>query len=388
MLINLEEARKIIDEQFSMKDIYYRYENVYNSIGKIILEDIYAIKSIPEVNLSAMDGFAFRINDYKKYGKLKIAGKLFPSSKNIPELKEREAYYVATGSPIPRGADAVVRIEACKVINNELIIGEEVYEGKDIKYAGEDIREGEIILRKGEILTPYYLGILTYQGITKVKIGNLNSCVIASGDEITPFTNPTENLIPDSISPILIPLLEKVGKANYLGVVKDDKESIRKTLVKSKDSCDIIFFIGGSSVGEKDYVKKIIGELGSLLFEGVSVNIIKRGGVGKIENKPIISLPGQVVSAITVFHEHGLHIISRMLNTEIRRFVKAKLGKDINVEHKMDSTYLFKLENGEAFPLRWGTGLYSELIKADGFGYLTRGRLHKRGEEIEIQRFL
>ncbi|MBB5253360.1 molybdopterin molybdotransferase MoeA [Sulfurisphaera ohwakuensis] len=388
MLISLEEARKIIDINISSKYNYYRYESIYNSVGKIILEDIYAIKSIPEVNLSAMDGFAFKVSDYKKHGKLKIVGKLFPSSKEIPELKEGEAYYVATGAPIPKGADAVVRIEASKVINNELIVGEEVFEGKDIKYAGEDVKEGELIVKKGDVLTPYHLGILTYQGIRKVKIGNIKSCVIASGDEISPFNDPLPELIPDSISPIILSILEKIGKATYYGVVRDEKESIKQKLIEMKESCDIIFFIGGSSVGEKDYVKKLVAELGKLLFEGVSVNIIKRGGVGLLEETPIVSLPGQVVSAVTVFHEHGLHIISRMLDSEIRKFVKVKLGKDMYVEHKMDSTYLFRIENGEAFPLRWGTGLYSELIKADGFGYLSRGKIHKRGEEIEIQKFL
>ncbi|QIW24842.1 molybdopterin molybdenumtransferase MoeA [Sulfolobus sp. S-194] len=388
MLISLEEARKIIDINISSKYNYYRHERIYNSVGKIILEDIYAIKSIPEVNLSAMDGFAFKVSDYKKHGKLKIVGKIFPSSKEIPELKEGEAYYVATGAPIPKGADAVVRIEASKVINNELIVGEDVFEGKDIKYAGEDIKEGELIVKKGDVLTPYHLGILTYQGIREVKIGNIKSCVIASGDEISPFNDPLPELIPDSISPIILSILEKIGKATYYGVVRDEKESIKEKLIEMKETCDIIFFIGGSSVGEKDYVKKLIAELGKLLFEGVSVNIIKRGGVGLLEETPIVSLPGQVVSAVTVFYEHGLHIISRMLDSEIRKFVKVKLGKDMYVEHKMDSTYLFRIENGEAFPLRWGTGLYSELIKADGFGYLSRGKIHKRGEEIEIQKFL
>jgi len=388
VLISLEEARKLIEENVPQRDNYTRTESIYNSIGKIIIEDIYAIKSIPEVNLSAMDGFAFRVADYKKYGKLKIVGRLFPSSKEIPELKEGEAYYVATGSPIPKGADAVVRIEACRVEDNYLIIGEEVFEGKDIKYKGEDIREGELIIRKGDILTPYHLGILTYQGIREVKVGNINSCIIASGDEIAPFTNPDKNLISDSISPILIPLLEKVGKVTYYGVVRDEKEEIRKVLTEAKEKFDLIFFIGGSSVGERDYVKRLVSELGRLLFEGVSTNIVKRGGVGLIENKPIVSLPGQVVSALTVFHEHGLHVISRMLNSEIRKFTKALLGTDIEVEHKMDSTYLFKLEGDKAFPLRWGTGLYSELIKADGFGYLKRGKNYRKGEEIEIQKFL
>jgi molybdopterin molybdotransferase len=385
MLIPLSEARKLIDNTDFRKAPIKR-KSIYDAVGKVVGEDVYAMKNIPDTNLSAMDGFAFRVSDYNKYGELKIVGSLHPSSSEIPELKEGEAYYVTTGSPIPKGADAVARIEASKVMGERVKFIEEVFEGKDIKFIGEDISEGSLIISKGEILTPYHLGILTIQGIKEINVANVKSCVIASGDEIVPYYETGK--IPDSISPILLYLLGKFGESKYFGVVKDNKEEIINAMKKLSEECSYIVLIGGSSMGDKDYSKKVIREMGTLLFEGVAVNVIKRGGVGVIGDIPVINLPGQVVSAVTVFHEHGLHILSRMIGKEVRKFSYYFLDQDISVKHKMDSVFLFRTEGVYAKPLRWGTGLYSELAKANAFGILARDKTYKRGETVELQQFL
>ncbi len=383
MLIPLDDARKIIEEtEFPKAPI--REVNLLDSVNKISAYDIISLQDIPEKDLSAMDGYAIRSEDAGK--KLKIIGSLFPSSEEIPKINEGEAFYVTTGAPIPEGADAVCRIEATRREGDYVIIGEKIHKGKDIRPKGEDIKKGEKILAKGEKITPYHLGILAYEKIYKVKIVDINFAVFANGDEICPF--PSTNGKVDSITPILIPLLSHFGNVTYLGVAKDNPTDVEKFIEKAS-SFDFIISIGGSSVGEKDYVKRVIEkEGGRLLFEGVSVNVLKRGSVGLIREKPILVLPGQVVSAITVFHEHGLHIISKMIGNEIRKFEEIELGEEIEIKHNMDSTYLFENRGGKAYPLRWGVGLYSELYKASWFGVLKRGRKYERGEKILLQRFL
>jgi molybdopterin molybdotransferase len=382
MLIPLEEAEKII-ENTEFKKANIEEVQILEAVGKVVGEDVISQKNVPETNLSAMDGFAFNLKDYEKYRRLKIVGKLYPSSKEIPELKEGEAYYVTTGGPIPKGANTVARIEASKIVGDYVEFSEQLYEGKDIKFLGEDIKQGEVIIEKGEILTPYHLGLLTIQGINTIKVLSIRSCIIASGDELKPYGN-----IPDSISPILLKIMEKFGKPTYLGVVRDVKEEIENKLREATNTCDYIILIGGSSKGDKDYSKKVIRELGKLLFEGVNVNVIKHGGVGVIDNKPIINLPGQVVSAVTVFHQHGLHILSRMINKEVRKYESYLLSEDVDVKHKMDSVYMFKTYGVYAKPLRWGTGLYSDLSKANGFSILKRGVSYKKGEYVNLQKFV
>lgn len=383
MLIPIEDARKKIDE-LKFSEVRTAYVGLFDAVGKTSAEDVFSNVEIPLRDISAMDGFAFNTRDLGK--KMKIAGKLYPASKEIPRIKEGEAYYVTTGSPIPEGANTVARIEGTKIEGEYIEVKENVFEGKDIMKKGENVKKGEIILRKGEIIKPYHLGILSYQKTKKLRVLDIHFAVFASGDEIIPVGEEGEG-ISDSISPIIISLLKTFGEVAYLGVAKDNEESV-KELVKKALQYDFIISIGGSSMGEKDYIKKIVSYFGTLLFEGVSTNVIKRCGVGVIENKPFLILPGQIVSAVTSFHEHGLHLISRLLDTELRKFSETELGEDIEVQHKMDSVYLLTEQSGKVFPLRWGVGLYNEINKANMFTILKRGKIYRKGEKIIVQRFL
>ncbi|MEM3971677.1 MAG: molybdopterin molybdotransferase MoeA [Saccharolobus sp.] len=387
-LIPIDEARKIIDKSTFSINKKDKTVSIFQAVRKILVEDIRAKKSIPERPLSAMDGYAIRYEDYLKYGKLRVIGKIYPFEKDIPPLKEGEAYYITTGSPLPANADTVVPIENSRIEGEYVIFRGDVKKGKNIKEEGEDIKANDLILAKGTEITPYHLGLLIQQDIYNVRISDLTFSIFANGDEISPFDYPEKNKIVDSISPILVKLLEKFGNVVYLGVAKDDINSVTEKIQKALEISDIIISIGGSSVGEKDYVKKAISKLGELLFEGVSVNIIKRGSVGLINGKPIIVLPGQVVSAIVAFHEFGLLVLSKILDTNLKKIVKSYLSEDIYVSHTMDSIYLFKVEGNNAKPLRWGTGLYSEITKANSFALLKRNVLYKKGEEIELQLFL
>lgn len=387
-LIPLDEARKIIDSTKFNVSSRGKYVNIFNAVGKIVIEDIIAKKSIPERPLSAMDGYAIRYEDYLKYGKLRIAGKIYPFTSEIFELHEGEAYYITTGSPLPINADTVVPIENSRIEGEYVIFKGEVKKGKNVREEGEDIKVNEIILAKGNEITPYHLGILIQQGIFNVKVSDITFSIFANGNEITSYENPEENKIIDSISPIIMKILEKFGNVKYLGVARDDLNSIIEKINKANEISDVIISIGGSSVGEKDYVKKAVNKLGEVLFEGVSINIIKRGSVGIIGGKPIIILPGQVVSAITSFHEFGLAIISKILGVNLKKYIRSYLAEDIYVNHSMDSVYLFNVKGNSAKPLRWGVGLYSELTKANSFAILKRNVLYRKGEEIELQLFL
>jgi molybdopterin molybdotransferase len=387
-LIPVEEARKIINNtNFEVKK-REKDVDIFQALGKIATEDVIAIKSIPERSLSAMDGYAIKYEDYLKYGKLRVVGKLYPNTLNIPELKEGETYYVTTGSPLPTDADSVVPIENSKLEGEYVIFKGEVKKGRNIRGEGEDIYAGQTIIRKGTEVTPYHLGILLQQQIFHINVSDLRFAIFANGDEIASFENPEKNKVIDSISPILIKILEKFGSVKYMGVAKDDINDVIGKIERSLEISDVIISIGGSSVGEKDYVKRAINKLGEILFDGVTVNIIKRGSIGRIQGKPILVLPGQVVSAITAFHEFGLSVLSNILGANLKRFVKSALVEDIYVNHSMDSIYLFDVKGNSAFPLRWGVGLYSELSKANGFTILKRSVTYKKGEEVELQLFI
>ncbi len=387
MLIPLEEAHELIERTFR-RNVKSKRLKPWEALGKVLAEDVKSPIDVPEAPLAAMDGFAVRAEDLERLNSLKIVGKSFPSGGPLPTVREGEAVYVTTGAPIPPGADAVIRVEAVKVEGNLLFTQAKVKPGKDIKPIGEDFKKGDELLRSGKVVNERDLALLLRAGVEEVAVLNYRSCVIATGDELVPYYSTGTSKVRDSIGPTIAAYLSKFGEALYLGVMPDSKEKIESAISIATETCDLTFVIGGSSMGEKDFVKKAIAELGTLLFEGVNVNVIKRCGVGVVKGKPVISLPGQVVSAVTSFHEFGLHVIEVLSGVKLRESITAELDEDLEVRHNMDPVYLFAVNGNKARPLRWGVGLYSELVKASGYAVLQRGRKYVKGEMVEVRKFI
>ena len=387
MLIPLEEAHALIERHFT-KRVRTRRVKVWEALGKVLAEDVISPIDVPERPLSAMDGFAVRAEDLEKYASLRITGKSFPSAKELRELGEGEAFYVTTGAPLPPGANAVVRIEAAKVEGEFVKTSVKVAPGKDVRPAGEDFKRGDLLLQAGRVVNERDLALLLRAGIEEIEVLDYSSCVLATGDELAPYDSPQPGKVRDSIAPTVLGYLSKFGNSLYFGVVPDDENRILNSIELATSTCDLVFVVGGSSVGEKDYVKRAISKLGTLLFEGVSVNVVKRCGVGQVNGKPVVSLPGQVVSSVTSFHEFGLHVLEALSGVRLRRSVTVELEREVEVRHNMDSVYLFRIEEGRAVPLRWGVGLYRELSRADGYAVLKKGITYRKGERVEVRKFL
>jgi molybdopterin molybdotransferase len=116
--------------------------------------------------------------------------------------------------------------------------------------------------------------------------------------------------------------------------------------------------------------------------------VLKRGAVGTIGRTPVVLLPGQVVSAITVWHEFGLRVLSKLMRVQLVRTEEAVLAANLTNPHVMDSVYLFRTANGRVTPCRWGVRLYSELLRADAFGIVPAGASLRRGSTLRVQRLV
>lgn len=361
--------------------------SLLEALRKPAAADLVSRVNLPSRDQSAMDGYAFRRSDLICFGRLRVSSELLPSTKSARRLVRGEAAYVATGAPIPAGADTVARVEACRVTGEWLTIQEKIPSGKDIQRRGTDVRKGEVVVRKGELLTPYHVDLLSSTGATKVRIFKPKVAIMAIGDELTTFNKVRPGGTPDSIS-VAILGLASFADLDYLGVVPDDKRQVSAGLRAAASSADMIVTIGGTSVGKFDFTKEAVAAEGRLFFEGVSVNTLKRGAVGEVRGRPVVMLPGQVVSAVVSFHEHALHVISRMVGRELREYDEARLAEEINVHHRMDSVFLFQVKNGIARPLPWGVGLHQVLIRANAFGVLKSHSSYDAGSTLILQRLM
>ena len=302
-------------------------------------------------------------------------------------LRKGHAVPISTGDPLPRGANAVVRVEAARVEDGRLYVATGVRRGQDVVPRGEFLARGSLLLDRGQQVTPYHLSALIAEGRSEAWVHDPRVAILPIGSELRGAKGPREGGTPDSIGPVVRALLH-FARPTLLPAVADEPETVRRAIHDAISRCELLFTIGGASRGNRDATKRVLERMGTLLFEGVTVNVLKQGGVALVSGRPVVVLPGQITSALTVFHEHGLHVLSRLVGEELRIFENVELGEEVTVHHRMDSTVLFRRIGGRIHPLPWGVAHGPALLAAEGFAVLRRGRTYHAGERIRWMRFL
>jgi molybdopterin molybdotransferase len=282
--------------------------------GRILAQDLSSKIMVPPADNSAMDGYAVRIADLPDGIETRL-----PISQRIPagvmgtELKPGTAARIFTGAPIPPGADAVVMQEVCTATdgpdeNGSVIITGPVPLGKNIRKAGEDIKTGDIILSAGTKLKPQDIGLAASVGVADVKLyKRLRVGIFFTGDELR---EPGETLEPGQIYNsnryTMRGMLENLGcEVIDLGIVEDTLQATKDAIVEAANKADLVMSSGGVSVGEEDYVRIALEQLGQLDLWRINVKPGKPLAFGQITTAkgdiPFLGMPGNPVSVFATF---------------------------------------------------------------------------------------
>lgn len=384
MLVPLETARAAIDGA-EFRPLRPVGVPPLRALGRLAAAPHVARNPLPAQTTAAMDGFALCVDPEAVTPLFRIRPVPGRARRGTGRLRPGEAVPIATGGVLPAGANTVVRVEATRTEDGRLYLREPAVVGQDTIAPGEVMARGDTILERGEPIGAVQVGALLAQQVRSVPTLRPRVTILPIGDEVVPAGHPTRGRVADFLSPIVASLLH-FAAVRVVPPVPDDRAKVSRTLRRASRNADLVVTLGGSSVGPKDVTKAALGEVGQVLFEGVSVNVLKRGAVGFVGRTPTIVLPGQVVSAVVTFHEHALHVLSRMVGRELRRYEEVVLAEDVAVEHRMDSVYLFRVSAGLAGPLPWGVARMTALLRANAFGILERGRRYRTGERIVVQR--
>ena len=385
MLIPLAAARERVDS-IPLRPLRVVRLPPRKAAGRLAANPVRAPRPLPERDLSAMDGYALRVGAGAASGPFRLRQRAVRGHRSDRSaLHVGEAIYVVTGAPLPRGANSVARIESTREAAGLLNLRHPAVPGQDILRAGESMRAGEPLLERGQPIRPVDVGALIALRAREVPVLEIRTTVLPIGDELAGSPLRPARGVPEFLGPIVGGLLG-FSDVDLLPPLPDDRREVARALRRAVRRSDLVVTTGGSSVGARDVTQPALADVGRLLFEGVTVNVLKRGAVGLVEGTPVVVLPGQIVSAVTAFHEHGLHVLSRMVGRELRAFEEATLEEDLAVRHRMDTTYLFRLSRGRATPLPWGVARITALLRADAFGLLSHGREYRAGDTIRIQR--
>lgn len=383
--------------------------------GRISAKDVVSNVNIPAKPIAAMDGYAVRSSDLgsalpERPCLFAVNGSINPGfAAELPFVGPGEAYYVATGAPIPRGADVVVRVEEARSQGGRALIRRPVPKGDNIASKGEDIREGQIVVRKGQVLDPIDVALLIGVGRAQIKTYKVPVVGLLSvGNELKEFAETLRtgsrvsgNQTTNNYLNLVSGYVERFGAtAISLGVCADDPRRIQRAVLAGFKKCDAIFTIGGSSVGRRDNVLDALEAItgSATLFHGVRVVPIRPAGVVMIGGRPVVIIPGHAVSALLTFFVIGLPILNSMSGLaplSRKTLVCAEVKTGITNERAIDSLHLVKFEvdrrgggaNYKAVALGWGSNLLSNLSKADGFIWLSPHEAIAAGQSVTVQVF-
>lgn len=273
------------------------------ALGRILGDDIIAPRAVPPADNSAMDGFAVRSTDVVVGQPISIE-QIIPAGRPGQPLSPGRAARIFTGGEMPVGADAVLIQEDAEFDEVRLLPKALVARGENVRPKGQDIEEGALVLACGHQLGPADLSLLASIGANTAQVyRRLTVAIMATGDELV---QPPEVLKPGQIYNsnryALAALLTQMGIAVLdMGIVPDDLEATLAALTRAAEQADVIICSGGVSVGDRDFVKEAVTQLGSLDVWKLAIKPGKPMAFGQVQNKPFFGLPGNPVSTFVTF---------------------------------------------------------------------------------------
>jgi molybdopterin molybdotransferase len=258
--------------------------------GRVLAADVRAEVDVPGFRRAAMDGYAVRGEDtfgasaYDPIA-LEIDGQALPGRPFPGSVGAGRAVRIMTGAPLPEGADAVVMAEVCDEQDGRVEVGEAVAPRKNVGAIGEDIATGEVVLRRGRRLRPQDVGLLASIGMARAPcVRRPRVQLVVTGDELLPAGQRPEGArIVDSNSVVLRALVARDGgELLPFEILPDRADRVREVLRAGADEANLILVSGGSSVGQEDHAPRLVSELGTLDFHGVSMRPSSPAGVGRI----------------------------------------------------------------------------------------------------------
>ena len=345
---------------------------VQDALSRITAEPVWASRSVPHYDASAMDGIAVRSADTVG------ASETRPLSLTVPD----QAAWVDTGDPVPDDFDAVIMIEVVRRLDDSTIeIRAPAPPYQHVRPLGEDIVQSELLLPENHRLRPADLGACAAAGVTAMSVRRKPAvAIIPTGSELVDISDdPQPGDIVEFNSLVLAAMLEEWGaEPARLPPVPDDPDLLREAVTRAASEFDVVLVNAGSSAGSEDYTAATVEALGSLVVHGVAIRPGHPIVLGVVEGKPVIGIPGYPVSAVIACELFVQPIVESMLGRPADPEPTAEATITRRVHSPMGEDEFLRVRLGQvgdalvATPLQRGAGVISSLVRADGIARIPR----------------
>lgn len=370
---------------------------VSESVGRVAAEDVRAPIDVPLAARAAMDGYAVRASDTARASPtspavLRVIGAVHAGQSPTGRLAPGHGLEVATGAPIPSGADAVAIVEVTERRGRDVWIFAPAARGDHVVPRGDDVGRGARVVRSGDVLTAARIGVLSAVGRTRIRVyGRPRVGILTTGDEIVPPGRSLEAFQVYDVNSKTVAAVVRAhgGEPVVLGSVGDRLPSLRAVLRRAR-RFDLIVTSGGSSVGAKDLIPDLMAERGKLLFHGIAVKPGRPTAMGLVDGAPIVGLPGFPTSCLMIAHLLVGPIVRRLgrLPPAAPTSVDVPLASDLRSPRDKTEFHPIRLAKGRAVSVQRGSSAITPMALADGYVEIPVGTgLVRRGTVVRVRLF-
>ncbi len=288
---------------------------IRSALGRVLAADLHSPIMVPGHDNSAMDGWAFRHADLASTKAFRRVGTSYAGKPYLGPVGPGECVRIFTGAVMPADCDTVAPQEKVSETADGVLIGPDYKPGQNRRFAGEDLQRGQVALAGGSLITPAALGLIASLGIPEIDVfRKLRVAFFSTGDELKTIGSPLgPGEIYDSNRYTLYGLIERAGcQPIDLGNFIDTPEAIREAFSRASACADVIITSGGVSVGEADFIKQILDELGEVLFWKIAMKPGRPLAYGKVGQAHFFGLPGNPVAVAVTFYQFVRGALARL----------------------------------------------------------------------------
>ncbi len=374
-LDSLSNARKLISD--NQKTTKIEEISIWDAHKRVLAEDIIAFHDSPPFDKSAMDGFALiaentfgAANSSPK--ELKIIDAIGAGDFSSKKVTENEAIVIATGAPIPEGANAVLMKEYTTTDGDDLTIYSQVTPGENISPKSEDIEKGQKILDKNTFIRYQELGLIASAGYDRVKVYRKPRVkIIITGNELV---EPTKEEIDkakiiNSNQFTIKAMVEDSGAVCEVGCAGDTFNEVKQAILDASEEYDVIMTTGGTAISKGDVVLDVVDDIGEILFHGVAIRPGKPAGAGIVNGKMVFTFSGQPVAAMSQFDMFARKYIFEMQARSFD-FHIVKRTSQLKIPSQLGRTDFIRAVSDDEHAkhvLNRGSGIIRSMVEANSY---------------------
>lgn len=366
--------------------------------GRVLAEEAVATQDVPPFDRAAMDGYAVIAEDTFGASRfdpktLLCVEKVFTGQVPAETVSVGRCVEIATGAPMPGGANAVVMVEETeRAGDHDVRVFTPVYPGQNVGRRAADIASGRSVLRRGQVITPSGAGALAAIGLARVQVFvRPLVALLSTGNEIV---EPGAPLAPGQIYDInrftLSAIVRRHGGIAAPQPVAADTLDDLNTAIDRALEADLVVFSGGSSVGERDLILDVLESRGEVLFHGIAVKPGKPTALGRINGKIVLGMPGYPTSCLSNAYMLLIPLLRRLARLPEHRphTISVPLARRVVSTTGRHQFYTVKIADGAAHPAFKGSGDITSMADADGYIEIpAQTDIVEAGQLVEVRLF-